>query len=127
MIYYVYSLTPCDYWGAFLPVKEYVAKSDDLGVGDCDYDAAAWLDKMRMIAAHATYWEGNPHTECVSALPSVDYEPIRIYSAKQSNNGTTFVVSPVPLWHLHQSPIYSEREMRDMVDVKIVELAEAEL
>jgi len=55
---------------------------------------------MREIVKAAEWFEGDPHTEAVGAVPSVDPWPIRFYCAKQSNNGTTFVVSPVPLLHL---------------------------
>jgi len=97
MIYYVYTVLPCDSWEEFLSVEEYLERAQ------CKEEASKWLSKMRRIAAQAFYWEGNPHTECVSAMPcSVDNYPVRMYCAKQSNNGTTFVVSPVPIWHMHK-------------------------
>ena len=108
MIYYVYSLPPCDDWDGFVSVKDYLATGGK----------RKWVNKMREIAAEATFWEGNPHTEMVSAIPDVDNWPLLIYCAKQSNNGTTFVVSPTPLWHLHKNDEYH------VVEFKLVEYVE---
>ena len=112
MIYYVYSLPPCDDWDAFVPIKKYLRAAHEP-------DALEWLDRMRRIVQEAVYWEGNPHTECVSAIPDVDNWPIRIYSAKQPNNGTTFVVSPVPLFHLH-----CHEQTGTWVEIKLIEWCE---
>lgn len=97
MIYYLYTLTPCDDWSPFLTVEAYLHQAEN----PMDRNGRRkWVNKMRQIAEHCVCWEGEPHTECVGALPGADFDPVRFYCAKQSNNGTTFVVSPVPIWHL---------------------------
>jgi hypothetical protein len=100
MIYYVYTLAPLDDWRGFVSLKDFLANPED---AQAAMDDLAWLVKMRRVAACSASWEGNPNMEAVGAIPSAeDPWPLLLYCAKQPNNGTTFVVSPEPLWHLHK-------------------------
>lgn len=112
MKYYIYTLCPTDFWAGFCPVKQFVkdsvkeaswwdGESATEAKAKARFEAEAWVKKMRRILFEAqTYWEGDIVTERVAALPSGDPDPVLIYVVKQSNNGTTFVVSPVPILHL---------------------------
>jgi len=106
MIYYVYSLSPTDWWHGFLTPAEYLKQCDcgDEYTGLVE-DARQWLAEMRQVVQAADFWEGDYGREHVSAVPNdeCDGTSVRLYIVKQSNNGTTFLVSPVPLYHLRES------------------------
>lgn len=108
---YAYHISPMDFgWYRMPTIKQTVQTilancSDDLMGFEEDarsiirllelYELA--LDRAKMVG-----WEGDFRSETqprVVLLPA-ENEPITIFVWKQDNNGSTFVVSPIPLPHL---------------------------
>lgn len=113
MSWYVYSeLVPIDFNWEHLPTVESVAVNlarieaeSQIRFGkDCSaglsYSEFIDLWESAKIAATTEGWEGDfRHPPCVLWQPVDDaFRPG--FVIKQDNNGTTFVVSPVPLPHL---------------------------
>jgi hypothetical protein len=104
-MYYIYQTAPVDYFQGLVRItdvaREYVLTPEDHREGDRELFN---LFSLAMSCAHAvsrakgSYWEGNISVFYVFALPDPDASPPHYgLMWKQSNNGTTYICSPVPL------------------------------
>jgi len=97
MMEYIYELPPTDFFGGFKNVKE--IKNDEC------YDYLGGIipkvERAKYLFNKYTCWEGDGEFY-VSAIPSGNSEPLLLITTKQSNNGTTFLVSPIRLEHLEE-------------------------
>lgn len=85
-ILYVHKIAPIDFWEGWQDPRT-------LSFGDIKERVAQALE-----AAREDGWEGDGHPR-FSMIPAGDGDPgcEVIVAVKQSNNGTTFVVAPMPL------------------------------
>lgn len=100
---YVYSIDPIDYWPGWYQEADYlksVQEYDEIP-GASFADEYHALKKRALAAADSAGWEGDIREgPFVAGLPSTGGEVQVLIAWKQDNNGTTFIVSPVPLEHL---------------------------
>lgn len=108
MNWYVYDIIPIDFgWERLKTVKETLSLLADSDSNEFDAPKHDINDKTvrdfidmwasAKEAAAAKGWEGDfRHNPCVFWLPS-EMDFVCAFVFKQDNNGTTFVVSPVPL------------------------------
>ena len=108
---------PVDYFSACVPLKEYIERAlkecawESAILGD-HVDVLKWaVDDLFPELAYAMsgfpYWEGDIADGIyVFAIPTCEYpEMMRGYIWKQSNNGSTFVASPVELPWLKEDEV----------------------
>lgn len=97
---YIYVVSPWDY---DFPLVRH-------GLDDDDFDHESLLTKAKELLVKKTDWEGDVNQEGVGVLPS-DQEgsPYYYVIVKQQNNGTTYIVSEIPLpWLKDCSVMYTE-------------------
>lgn len=107
MKWFVYPMSPIDFWNGWRSTLEIVQEFRQMG----DEDAVgAFIREVgsAVDAAVAAGYDGTPRESIhVSPLPRSDREtygyPRWMFGIKQDNNGTTFIVSPYPLIWLGES------------------------
>lgn len=94
----VYAIGPQDFgWEASVVADDWLRAPGPRT--DVEARAKLWADADAAVRRHP-YWDGKLREgqwPRVSALPSGDSEPVIFLTWKLDNNGTTLVVSPVPL------------------------------
>lgn len=102
---YVYEMPPTDW---FFPFKELDQAIIDAENENCDmFDIKSSIlenvENAKTLFREHTLWEGDGEVY-ISGLPSDDGDsyPLILVVIKQSNNGTTFLCSPVELLHLKE-------------------------
>lgn len=103
--FYAYHITPLDSgWEHLRTVREtFMDLQEDAEYGVCSlWDFMnSWMDAG--LAAIKLGWEGDFRNEpCVFWVPGNDTVLIHGFVFKQDNNGSTFVISPVPMPHLEE-------------------------
>jgi len=94
---YVYGLYAIDYWDGWTDLNEVRRNPSEYGFDDLDGTLANVAK-----AARAAGWEGDGPWRC-APLPLHDSggRCDWMFAVKQSNNGTTWIVSPFPLTWLN--------------------------
>lgn len=110
---FTYAIAPIDfYWEFLVKVEDHAAMlaaaeareqvkgvQEEFARDGLAGFLAAWDDAQQ--AARQAGWEGDfAQSPRVFWLPTTDHEFSFGFVVKQDNNGTTFVMSPVPLPHL---------------------------
>lgn len=68
------------------------------------------LQEVRMLLIKHTYWEGDGHFEMFPVLDPNDIAfPHICVIIKQSNNGSTFVVSPIRLHGMNEYLVHPDK------------------
>lgn len=107
-VYFVYVTGPLDWWPGWRWVDEILAamRGSDTLV-EAGYPEPSKLEAMVSSAkkvADAAGWEGDGRWAC-APLPAPEmFSSELMFAVKQSNNGTTYVVSPFRLPWLEPQP-----------------------
>lgn len=105
---YVYEMPPTDWFFPFKTLEQTILDAEAEALHEDHYleikqSILAKVDRAKRLFKKHTLWEGDGHVY-ISSLPS-DYGdsfPLILVVIKQSNNGTTFLYSPVILPHLKE-------------------------
>ena len=93
---YVYTPPPIDYWTGWVTVTKAMSGGHGQDLEDepyADDELSANLGKAKELAAGCG-WEGDG-TWRIAGLPPEDVAgPLYVLAVKQSNNGTTFIITP---------------------------------
>ena len=97
---HIYTLPPIDYFEAFLPAEDYVARVRESD-GDSQAAAAqAYVDRCVAVLEGETYYVQSDHASgpWISALPDDQFADPRIMVAvKGQNNGSVYLAAPYAL------------------------------
>jgi hypothetical protein len=106
---HLYEINPIDFWHGWTTLEDYRAEyykslpNADIEPFNNYPEAVKFLEAAQRAAKQATNWEGDGYVY-ISAIPMYgDPSSGIIVAWKQSNNGTTFVASPVALPWMVQS------------------------
>jgi hypothetical protein len=96
---HVYAISPIDIWVGWTPFLQFLLNTDGSKI---PYGKNGLFDRLchALKIASSMGWEGDfSNGPFISAIPADDGEniPDLLFAWKQSNNGTTFIVSPYAL------------------------------
>jgi len=94
---YIYELPPTDFFEGFTSEQDLI---EDNSLSDIKEN----IERAKFLFARYTTWEGDGSCY-ISSIPSIDSFPLMFITIKQSNNGTTFLMSPIELNHLSKNLI----------------------
>ncbi len=93
---YQYEMDPIDYFEGCVPLADYLKNTANPDINDIISELVVNMGKFKG-------WEGIIQDGIwVFAIPD-DVETKVGFVWKQDNNGTTFVISPIPLPHLREN------------------------
>jgi len=103
---YIYEMPPIDYFVPFKTLEQIIVDVEKEVYSEQVEGTKQTILKLVETAKECfrkyTLWEGDGRVY-VSGLPDVDYaNSFYLIMIKQSNNGTTFLYSPVELPHLEE-------------------------
>lgn len=104
---FIYAMPPTDWFFPFKTLKQVLQEAIEEYDNTEDYCSISSIleevDRAKKDFGKHTNWEGDADIY-ISGLPSGDGDscPLILIMMKQSNNGSTFLSSPVPLPHLEE-------------------------
>lgn len=99
---FVYVLPPIDWWEGWTPLRTLLLERRETYLDEAGDSVVEQLVDLTIRAARIftlNGWEGDgwPDGWYVSALPTGEVGPDLLIAVKQRNNGTVYLLSPVPL------------------------------
>jgi hypothetical protein len=99
---YLYEMYPIDVWRGWILIQDALADPDKFDLRRSDLEER--VAEVKKLLSEHTKWEGDGNIY----LSSIPYEPETrlVFAIKQSNNGTTYIASPLPYVHLEKFLVY---------------------
>jgi hypothetical protein len=106
---YIYEMAPIDIWAGWIRLEDALAEpgkyslmgnSASLDEKEIIAEFRQELDYAKYLLAKHTSWEGDGRVY-VTAMPT-EIDAHLVFAIKQSNNGTTFIASPIEYAHLKE-------------------------